>query len=137
MGRRECSGVYVCVCRGMLSALTRECVCVCVWAEYLAKTALLAYLDPKAKATVIDAFQKRSFTNGDNIITQGDEGDFYYILDAGSADALLSKPPGSPEIKVAEYGSGGAFGELALIHGEPRAATVRATSDCQTYALAQ
>ena len=55
--------------------------------EYLTKTALLAYLDPKSKATVIDAFQKRNFTNGDNIITQGDEGDYYYILDSGSADA--------------------------------------------------
>ena len=103
--------------------------------EYLSKTALLAYLDPKSKETVIDAFQKRTFTNGDNIITQGDEGDYYYILDSGSADAMLSKPQGSPEIKVFEYSSGGAFGELALIHGEPRAATVRATSDCITYAL--
>lgn len=103
--------------------------------DFLAKTSLLAHLDPKSKATVIDAFQKKDFTNGDNIITQGDEGDYYYILDSGSADALLSKPPGSPEVKVFEYGVGGAFGELALIHGEPRAATVRATSDCVTYAL--
>ncbi len=103
--------------------------------EYLTKTALLAYLDPKSKDTMIDAFQKRTFTNGDNIITQGDDGDFYYILDSGSADAMISKPQGSPEIKVYEYSSGGAFGELALIHGEPRAATVRATSDCVTYAL--
>lgn len=102
---------------------------------YLSKTALLAYLDPKSKATVIEAFQKKTFSNGDNIITQGDEGDYYYILDSGSADALLSKPPGSPEIKVAEYSNGGAFGELALIHGEPRAATVRATTDCVCYAL--
>ena len=103
--------------------------------EYLSKTALLAYLDPKSKATVIEAFQKKNFTNGDNIITQGDEGDYYYVLHSGSADALLSNPPGSPEKKVNEYGVGGSFGELALIHGEPRAATVRATSDCVAYAL--
>lgn len=32
--------------------------------DYLSKTALLAYLDPKSKITVIDAFQKKSFTNG-------------------------------------------------------------------------
>ena len=32
-----------------------------------------------------------------------------------------------PEIKVFEYSSGGAFGELALLHGEPRLATVRCT----------
>jgi hypothetical protein len=32
-----------------------------------------------------------------------------------------------PEIKVFEYNAGGAFGELALLHGEPRLATVRCT----------
>ncbi len=32
-----------------------------------------------------------------------------------------------PEVKVFEYNSGGAFGELALLHGEPRLATVRCT----------
>jgi len=42
---------------------------------------------------------------------------------------MICTHTGSPEIKVAEYTSGGAFGELALIHGEPRAATVRAKSD--------
>jgi CRP-like cAMP-binding protein len=35
------------------------------------------------------------FSAGDNIITQGDEGDYYYILDSGSADAMLSKPKGN------------------------------------------
>ena len=33
----------------------------------------------------------------------------------------------APEFKVFEYSAGGAFGELALLHGEPRLATVRAT----------
>jgi len=42
---------------------------------------------------------------------------------------MICTRTGSPEIKVAEYTSGGAFGELALIHGEPRAATVRVKSD--------
>ena len=34
-----------------------------------------------------------------------------------------------------EYNSGGAFGELALLHGEPRLATVRATENCVCWAL--
>ncbi len=37
---------------------------------YISKTALLAYLDTKAKATVVDAFQKKEFVKDDDIITQ-------------------------------------------------------------------
>ena len=43
--------------------------------------------------------------------------------------------PGGPETKVFEYSSGGAFGELALLHGERRHASVRATEDCVCWAL--
>jgi len=66
---------------------------------------------------------------------QGEDGDYYYILDSGHTEVWLSKPPGTPEVKVFEYSVGGAFGELALLHGEPRQATVRATEDCTTWAL--
>ena len=59
---------------------------------------------------------------------QGEDGDYYYILDSGHTEVWLSKPPGTPEVKVFEYSVGGAFGELALLHGEPRQATVRATA---------
>jgi len=37
---------------------------------YIGKTALLAYLDPKAKATVLGAFQKKNYVKDENIITQ-------------------------------------------------------------------
>jgi CRP-like cAMP-binding protein len=37
--------------------------------------------------------------------------------------------------QVAEYSAGGCFGELALMHGDPRAATVTADSDCELWAL--
>ena len=46
----------------------------------------------------------------------GESGDYYYILDQGSADVFIKKDQGS-EIKVNHYDAGGAFGELALLHG--------------------
>eukprot|EP00960_Hanusia_phi_P033828 750659-Hanusia_phi.AAC.1 len=119
--------------------------------EHISKTALLAYLDPKARTTVIEAFEKKNFSAGEDIIRQGDDGDYYYILDAGKADVsirmlqhsydavcmkvLLAKPLGSEPFKVNEYGPGGSFGELALLHGEPRNATIRTTESCVTWAL--
>jgi CRP-like cAMP-binding protein len=37
--------------------------------------------------------------------------------------------------KVMEYKEGGAFGELSLLHGDKRQATVVATSNCVTWVL--
>jgi len=102
--------------------------------EYFAKTTLLSKLDGQRKDTLIGAFQKKEFANGVEIITQGAEGDFYYILDVGSADVFVSKD-GAPAQKVLDYGPGGAFGELALMVTEKRQATVRATSECVCWAL--
>mmetsp|Transcript_17751 Transcript_17751/g.44868 ORF Transcript_17751/g.44868 Transcript_17751/m.44868 type:complete len:388 (-) Transcript_17751:128-1291(-) len=102
--------------------------------EYIGKTALLAYLDDSAKKTVIGAFQKKVCSKDDAVITQGEDGDYYYILDSGHTDVFIKKGD-DPEIKVFEYSAGGAFGELALLHGEPRLATVRCTEDCVLWAL--
>mmetsp|Transcript_10775 Transcript_10775/g.25817 ORF Transcript_10775/g.25817 Transcript_10775/m.25817 type:complete len:517 (-) Transcript_10775:270-1820(-) len=103
-------------------------------AEHILKTALLAALDTKARDTVIMAVQKESIKRGQNVIVQGDDGDYFYILDSGGADVLIKQADGS-ELKVLEYKPGGSFGELALLHGEPRLATVRATADCVVWKM--
>mmetsp|Transcript_25297 Transcript_25297/g.51488 ORF Transcript_25297/g.51488 Transcript_25297/m.51488 type:complete len:384 (+) Transcript_25297:144-1295(+) len=101
--------------------------------DLLSKTALLAALEASAKKTIVGAFQKKSFATGSDVIKEGDDGDYFYILDEGSADVF--KKIDGEEKKVFAYSSGGSFGELALLHGEPRLATVRAVTDCQVWAL--
>mmetsp|Transcript_18646 Transcript_18646/g.36269 ORF Transcript_18646/g.36269 Transcript_18646/m.36269 type:complete len:398 (+) Transcript_18646:55-1248(+) len=101
----------------------------------LSKTALLGALDPSATNTVVDAMAMKVYKAGENVITQGNDGDYFYILDQGDADVFKTPPGGGAEAKVFEYTSGGSFGELALLHGEPRAATVRARGECKTWAL--
>lgn len=101
---------------------------------YVGETALLKHLDLSLKTTVVQAFEKKTFGDGEAIITQGESGDYYYILDQGSADVFIKKDQGS-EIKVNHYDAGGAFGELALLHGDKRRATVRASGPCTTWAL--
>jgi len=101
----------------------------------LAKTALLGALDTAAASTVVDALSCKTCKAGENMITQGEAGDYFYLLDSGDADVYKAPPGGGAEAKVFEYSSGGSFGELALLHGEPRAATVRARTDCKVWAL--
>jgi CRP-like cAMP-binding protein len=102
--------------------------------ELLQKSVLLKNLDAAAKNTVVNALQSREVANGSNIITQGEAGDLFYILGLGSAKAFVKKGDDEPKC-VKDYVPGDTFGELALLHGEPRAATITTTTDCLVWAL--
>ena len=64
------------------------------------------------------------FKPGQTIIRQGDEGDSFYVIGAGTCDISI-RGKGS----VMKASRGVAFGELALLFNQPRAATVTAESD--------
>ncbi len=55
---------------------------------------------------------------------QGDIGDTFYILVDGKAYAEKVIEQGSSPTKVKQYKKGDYFGELALLRGMPRAASV-------------
>jgi len=57
---------------------------------------------------------------------QGEEGDNFYVIDKGEVDVFVNNE------YVLSIKEGGSFGELALIYGTPRAATVVAKSDMVT-----
>jgi len=99
------------------------------------KSAFLSKLDSAQQQMVVDAFETDKVPSGTNIITQGEEGDFFYMLDTGRADVFVSKPEWPEPKKVTEYISGGTFGELALLHDDKRAATVTCTQDCSVWKL--
>ena len=64
------------------------------------------------------------FKPGQTIIRQGDEGDSFYVLGAGTCDISIR---GKGSVMKAKRGV--AFGELALMFHQPRAATVTAEGD--------
>ena len=64
---------------------------------------------------------------GQEIISEGDPGDYCYIIADGVAEVYQVVAEG--EQKVAEIGQGTLFGESALVSSEPRNASVRMKSD--------
>src|SRR5437667_349995 len=68
------------------------------------------------------------FGRGERVIVEGAEGDSMFVLLRGSANVSVAKN-GAP-IHVGTLHSGDCFGEMSLLTGERRTATVRAAADC-------
>lgn len=86
-------------------------------------------LDSDSKRLVINCLEEKSVLKGATIIKQGDQGDYFYVVEKGTVDFYVN------DNKVNSSGPGSSFGELALMYNSPRAATVVATSDCLLWAL--
>ena len=92
-------------------------------------------LEDKELKTVIDSFEEKKFPAGQNVITQGEEGDVLYLVDSGELDCEKVFKAGDPPTFLKTYKPGESFGELALLYNAPRAATIRAKTDSTLWAL--
>merc|ERR1711874_162390 len=88
----------------------------------IAKNVLFSHLDENERSDIFDAMFPVNALPGEVIIQQGDEGDNFYIIDTGEVEVYVNGE------KVLTIGEGASFGELALIYGTPRAATVKAST---------
>ncbi|TPP62688.1 cAMP-dependent protein kinase type I-beta regulatory subunit [Fasciola gigantica] len=95
----------------------------------IAKNVLFSHLDEMERSDIFDAMFPVHRNPGDVIIQQGDEGDNFYIIDQGEVDIFLNNEYSST------IGEGGSFGELALIYGTPRAATVKAKNEVKLWGI--
>ncbi|XP_013792283.1 cAMP-dependent protein kinase type I-beta regulatory subunit-like, partial [Limulus polyphemus] len=78
---------------------------------------------------IFDAMFPVVHSAGEKVIQQGDEGDNFYVIDQGEVEVFVN------DHLVTTIGEGGSFGELALIYGTPRAATVIAKTDVKLWAI--
>jgi cAMP-dependent protein kinase regulator len=90
---------------------------------------LFRNLDEEQYLDVVNAMVEKRVAQGTTVIQQGDVGDFFYVVEAGTLDCYIG------ETKVTNYEAGGSFGELALMYNAPRAATIITTSDSVLWAL--
>lgn len=103
---------------------------------------LFTSLDEEQSQQVLSALNEKPIpAAGTRIITQGDVGDFFYVVEKGEFDVFVnSGPPVTSPItptakgtaafgkKVTTVSPGGSFGELALMYNAPRAATIISTT---------
>jgi cAMP-dependent protein kinase regulator len=94
---------------------------------YLDNVPLMSKLDRYEKFKLLDGLEAMYFAKGQKIITEGDEGDYFYIIEEGKVECF--KNEGGNDLVVRSLDKGEHFGEIALIKNENRSLSVRATSD--------
>jgi CRP-like cAMP-binding protein len=95
----------------------------------LSEVELLRALPPAEAQAIVPYVEERKYEAGETIFAKGDEGDALYLIAEGEAGVL------DGERELARLRAGAAFGEMALLTGEPRNATVKTLGPLRAYRI--
>jgi CRP/FNR family cyclic AMP-dependent transcriptional regulator len=97
--------------------------------ELLRRVPLFAELSDRDLKNIAKSFKESRFSAGDVIAAQGKGGVGFFVIDEGEVAYSVDGQ------ETGRGGSGGYFGEIALIDDGPRSATVTAATDVTAYGL--
>jgi CRP/FNR family transcriptional regulator len=100
----------------------------------LRRVPVFSTLSREDLAHVAQVAMSRRFETGAVVFKEGDEGSTCYIVRTGRARAIREHPDGR-SITLAHFDPGDIFGEMAMLDGERRSATVEATEDTEVTAI--
>ena len=104
-------------------------------AELLARVPLLSGLEPSELERIAQVAIPRSFPKGARIFHEGDRSDACYVIRAGEVRVTREHPDGRA-IALATLGPGELVGELAMLDGGVRSASVETLTDVDLLAVA-
>jgi putative ABC transport system ATP-binding protein len=110
--------------------VVRKSLAIC---RYLATVDIFARLPPALLADIADRMSEGTYSAGDEILREGDPGDNFYVIGAGSVEVKVNAGGGARTVAV--LGEGQVFGEAALLTDQPRNATIVARDAVQVYML--
>lgn len=104
------------------------------WMLTLLKSPIFKMLPPVNLQKILMMPEVR-FNAGEVIIKQGDQGDYFYIIKKGQCLISRKPAPNANDIKLGKLTDLEAFGEDALISGQPRNVTITAATDVSLMRL--
>ena len=84
---------------------------------------------PEELIDLVDAFEPQYVPKGSIVIREGDEGVHFYVMERGGVDIF------EKDMHKCSLYAGAAFGEIALLYGCPRSASVVAKYDCKLWVI--
>lgn len=103
--------------------------------DLLKMAGLFAGLKKEQLQRVAEISRQVEYHEGDNVVTQGDQGEQMFIIAEGQFEVLVGETPDTQRLTV-YLGQGQIFGEMALIDYGERSATIRcATNDSLLYVI--
>jgi MFS family permease len=97
--------------------------------QLLAQIELFAGLPPASLERAMTSATVRPMTAGEVLIQQGDDADLFYVIADGTVAVTQAGPSPAQPRTLRQMGTGEFFGEIGLLSGVPRTATVTALSD--------
>ena len=112
------------------NVLVKDSTQIC---EFLRHVPRFQRLTPRTLTEVADKMKLEKFSAGARIVSQGDEGDKFYLIRQGTVEVRRIEDAGTQ--LLASLGEGQFFGEAALLTGEPRNATIVAQNVVEVFTL--
>jgi CRP/FNR family transcriptional regulator, cyclic AMP receptor protein len=97
--------------------------------DVLKKVPLFAGLDDRELQAIAGSMRERKFSAGDTVTEEGAGGAGFFVVGTGEADVTVD---GEPRGTI---GEGDYFGEIALLTGSDRTATITAKSDMVCWGM--
>ena len=128
--------------RDRVSHITAPSICMSQSAEEMRRITemtkanfMFQSLSSQQKEQIFRVMSLKRVKAGDMIIREGDEGDEMYIIDSGKFEVLKRDENAINQCVFTYSTEGAAFGELSLMYGKPRAASVRAKTDGTLWSI--
>ena len=102
-------------------------------AQFIDDIPILDPLTPKELLKLAEKVKLHTYAAGEALTRQGDEGDEFFIVKSG--EVKVSVAEGRREAEIGRFGEGYFFGEMSLLTGERRAATITALVDTDAVVI--
>jgi cAMP-dependent protein kinase regulator len=120
--------------RELSSALEEEVSATDQELKELQASTLFSSFEREALIEIITSTELRSFDEGDIIVTEGEEGSSLFLVVGGTVKVFTRTEDGG-NVPLAELGPGDFFGEVSLLTGRPRTATITARTEVTAIEL--